>query len=416
MKRSPTTGRTAALLICGSLPVMAGAAISPSLPVMQEVFRSTPHVATLVPLVLTIPALFIALSAPFIGAVVDHWGRKPMLILSLALFALAGMAGLALDTLPSLLVSRAFLGLGVGMLMTTTTTLHTDYFSGLERVRFMGFQSSLIGLNGMALMMGEGLLADYHWRAPFGLYAIGWLLLPLVIRFIQEPRIHRTPVFTTGPEISLLTEGPTPTEEHRFETAMLSALAFFGMLTFYLVPVNLPFLIKELTGGSAARAGLALGVSTLLSAAVALFFRPVRQRISHRGVFFVLFLIIGVGYLILGSARTYSHILVGMVLGGAGFGFFTPNMNVRLAEIAPPARRGRWVGGLTACYFLGQFLSPLAAQPFLRSSGISGTFTWAGRVSILIGLGFAASATFRGLKRRVGENSVLRPVEEIYED
>ena len=36
------------------------------------------------------------------------------------------------------------------------------------------------------------------------------------------------------------------------------------------------------------------------------------------------------------------------------------------------------LSGLVTGIFLGQFLSPLAAQPLIEVAGISGAFTWTG--------------------------------------
>jgi MFS family permease len=66
------------LLLISTLTVMAGATIAPSLPAMQAVFADIPNVGYLVWLVLTLPALFIAIGAPLVGVLIDQLGRKPM--------------------------------------------------------------------------------------------------------------------------------------------------------------------------------------------------------------------------------------------------------------------------------------------------------------------------------------------------
>ena len=60
-------GLRLALLAASSLTVMAGATMSPSLPAMQSHFHDVPDVAYWVKLLLTLPALFIALFAPVAG-------------------------------------------------------------------------------------------------------------------------------------------------------------------------------------------------------------------------------------------------------------------------------------------------------------------------------------------------------------
>ena len=80
------------LLASAALTIMAGATIAPSLPAMREVFVGTPGAEVLVRLVLTITALAIALTAPLAGLFADRVGRRPLLVGSLVLYALAGSA------------------------------------------------------------------------------------------------------------------------------------------------------------------------------------------------------------------------------------------------------------------------------------------------------------------------------------
>ena len=85
-----TSIRNLTILLGGTMTVMAGATIAAALPEMNLVFQDVPNVDFLVKLVLTIPALLIAISAPFSGVLLDRWGRKPVLIAALILYGLAG--------------------------------------------------------------------------------------------------------------------------------------------------------------------------------------------------------------------------------------------------------------------------------------------------------------------------------------
>lgn len=96
------------LLLVSTLTVMAGATIAPSLPAMQQHFAEVANVAYWVRLVLTVPALLIAIGAPFVGVLIDQLGRKPLLTTALVVYGLAGSSGLWLNTIGLILVGRAF--------------------------------------------------------------------------------------------------------------------------------------------------------------------------------------------------------------------------------------------------------------------------------------------------------------------
>ena len=122
------------VLMAGScLPVMAAVLVAPVLPRIQAHYAAVPNVQILVPVMLTIPALFLGLIAPFAGAVVDKLGRVPLLLACLLLYGIAGTAPLWLEDLHAIIVSRAFVGIAEAGVMTCCTTLIGDYFDGAKR-------------------------------------------------------------------------------------------------------------------------------------------------------------------------------------------------------------------------------------------------------------------------------------------
>ena len=68
---------------------------------------STPQAEFLAKMVLTIPALSIAIFSAPVGWLIDRTGRKTVLISAIFLYALAGTSGLYLDSLHAILASRA---------------------------------------------------------------------------------------------------------------------------------------------------------------------------------------------------------------------------------------------------------------------------------------------------------------------
>jgi MFS family permease len=80
---------------------------------MRQFFASVNNADFVVRLVLTAPALFIAIGAPVVGVLIDKFGRKPLLTVALAIYGIAGSSGLWLDSLGFILVGRALLGMSV---------------------------------------------------------------------------------------------------------------------------------------------------------------------------------------------------------------------------------------------------------------------------------------------------------------
>lgn len=374
----------ATLLLSSSLTVMAGATIAPSLPAMRDYFAATPNADYWVRLVLTVPALFIAIAAPFVGTMIDRFGRKPLLTFAVLLYGIAGTSGAVLNDIGIILVGRVLLGLSVAGIMTTATALIADYYTGATRAQFLGFQAGFMGLGGVLFLSLGGLLADVNWRMPFLIYLLALLILPLVVLVLPEPN-------RTEAAQKLGADAPEAFPWHIAGLTYLAAL--LSQIVFYLIPVQLPFYLKQLVNATASQSGFAIALATLLSAASAIAYKQIKARLSFIGIYAIAFLAMAVGYFVISVSPTYAMVLLGLALAGAGLGLLMPNMNVCLTSVTPVSLRGRVLGGLTTAFFLGQFVSPILSQPLSSVVGLDITYRLASGLmtamgAIALGLGW----------------------------
>ena len=100
------------------MTVMSGTTVVAAMPKVSDYFQGVPNAELLVRLFLTTPFLFTALTAPLAGYVVDRLGRKLILISSLIVFGIAGTSGLYLNSLFTLIIGRALLGISIGGILT----------------------------------------------------------------------------------------------------------------------------------------------------------------------------------------------------------------------------------------------------------------------------------------------------------
>lgn len=377
--RSPADlRRNSTLLFISTLTIMSGATISASLPGIAARFADVENVALLSRLVLTLPAVFIALFSPAAGFLVDRFGRKPLLTVSLALFAIAGASGLVLDTLPGLLVGRAALGIAVGGIMTATTALVGDFFQGAARDRYMGLQQAFVGVGGTIFLTGGGFLAEVHWRGPFLIYTVAILLVPAALAFLPEPRRARP----AGPATGADRLGGRATAL----LALLFLAAAVNMIAFYMIPTQLPFYLETLGFAAPSLAGTAIGAGQFVGVVSALAFAPFRRLAGIMGVFGLGFVSAGLSFLLLSGAESYAGVLAAMAVSGVCMGTIMPNFAAAAMLLAPPARRGRVSGLLVSSIFAGQFLSPVVSQPLIAVSGYDGAYAIVGAIVLAFGV------------------------------
>lgn len=353
----------AALLLASSLTVMAGAIIAPSLPLIREHFQAAPGVDLQVRLVLTMPALFIVLGAPLAGWIADRRGRRGLLLWAILGYAIAGSSGAYLASLESILLGRALLGLAVAGIMTAVTALLADYYAGEERARVMGMQAAFMGLGGVLFTAMGGVLAGVDWRGPFLVYLLALGLFPLALLTLWEPdRSSTEPLPLPG-------TGVTKVGAPMAVLAPVYGVSFLLQLSFYTIPVQLPFRLAEVAGGGPLMAGLAIGTSSLFFSLSSLLSARVNRGMPPGAIVSRGFVIGAVGFVGVALASTPAGIFPALAVIGVGSGLVLPAMSVWLTTAVPAKVRGRALGGMTTAVFLGQFVSPLATQPVLRAWG-----------------------------------------------
>eukprot|EP00033_Pygsuia_biforma_P004187 GCRY01004594.1.p1 GENE.GCRY01004594.1~~GCRY01004594.1.p1 ORF type:complete len:569 (-),score=75.74 GCRY01004594.1:635-2341(-) len=179
------------LLSTASLSVMAGALIAPSLPTIKDNFRDEANVEVLVRLLVTMPSLAIVFSSPFIGSILNYFGRVRVLLFGCILFAGAGATGIYLNDLVVILVFRGVLGIAISAIQPSVTTLIGDYWPPQHRSKILGYMSGTMSVGGFFFLNFAGLLALIHWRGPFYVYLLSIPMAILVLLILKEPPFSR---------------------------------------------------------------------------------------------------------------------------------------------------------------------------------------------------------------------------------
>ncbi len=358
---------------------MAGAGITAATPAIGRHFHDIAHVELLSKLLLTLPSFFIAVLAPFAGQIIDRVGRKKPLLWSLLLYAMGGTSGIFLDNIYAILAGRALLGVAVAGIMTINTTLIGDYFQGIGRSRFMGWQGAFMSFGGVLFVSVGGLLADISWRMPFLIYTFSLLIMAMVIFFIYEPRVREA---APGED-----EKPFKSRKQR-KYLLLYVTAFLGMLFFYVIPTQVPFLLQKESSLNSSAVGYTISIAVLAGALVSYNYGRIRIRLNFYQIYALTFSLMGAGYVMVSLFSSYTGIFTGLIIAGFGTGTLMPNTNLWLISLAPAKRRGRLVGRLNFSVYLGQFLSPVLLFPLIRWQSIHFSFAVSGLIMILMAAAF----------------------------
>lgn len=339
------------LLLLGScLPVLGAVLLAPVLPRMQAHFADVSGSSVLVPVVLTLPALMIALLAPFAGLIADRLGRKPLLLASMSLYVLCGVLPLWLDSLPAIVLSRAGIGLAEAGIMTCCTTLMGDYYRGARRERLFALQMVATSLSAAVFIALGGFLGQNDWRTPFALYAVGLVFLPLMAWKLWEPQAGPQPGPTTHP----MPAGQFPWRP----LTPLYVLSLLAGLSLFIVPVQAGYLLNLLHVDAPQQIGMTMGANQLGVLVGALSFR-LFSGLRGQHLLLIAYVLAGSGGLLMADALSHVRVVVAVTINGLGIGLMLPTLITWIMSQVNFHQRGRAAGCFTAAIFAGEFSSPL---------------------------------------------------------
>jgi MFS family permease len=377
------------LLMAGScLPILGAVLIAPVLPKMQDHFASVPGAKALVPLALTVPALALALLAPFAGVIVDRVGRKRLLIVATLLYAAFGTAPLWLDSLGAIIASRALVGVTEAAIMICCTTLIGDYYSGHQRVKYLALQTMCASASATVFFVLGGAAGSAGWRVPFWVYAVSLVLAPLMASALPD----------VGARAAAY-EAPVEAEARRpfpwRPLAGICALTFFGAMVFYTVPVEMSYLLDDLGVENPGVIGLATAIASAATVGGAVTFARLKR--SPDPMLPAVLAVCAVGFGVMFLAGNAPLLVIGAVVNCVGTGMLLPALLTSAMSRLAFEDRGRGTGLWTAAFFGGEFVCPLVLL-----AGESAVGSLAGAVGVL---GLASALVAAGLwaaRRRVG--------------
>ena len=366
------------------LAVAAAAVVAPVAPQMAAYFGGSPETEGLVQLGIGLPALFVALFGALFGHMADAVGRKPVLLTALVAYTICGSAPLILNSLPLILLSRAGVGMSEAAVLATAMALMGDLFLGAAREKWYAIQGATATIAAVLLIAISGVLGDGDWRRPFAIYLAPLILCLLVARFPRETRRVRDEAGARWSQLGAA------------RLARIGAVTFLTAIAFYLVLIQLPFLLVERGVADPRLIGLGTAAGAVSAPLGAYIFR----RLSFTSVsvrMTLSFTFSAIGLWVLALETNYSAMLVGAAINGVGSGIALPTLMTWAMEGLQLELRGRMAGFWNGAFFMGQFLSPLA---FLGIVALTGSRTAAlvvfGSAVALAAVAALASATIRG--------------------
>lgn len=215
----------------------------PSFPHIAADFAATP---AQLQQTLSVYLFTLAFMTLFHGTLSDSFGRRPVILCSLALYVFASVGCAFSASLPQLLVWRAVQGLSAGAGIIVGRAIIRDSLEGHEAQRLMSLVTMIFGIApAIAPVIGGWLQNAVGWRAIFWFLTFyGLVLLAATLRWLPEthPVADRQP-FRAGPLMrNYLSLGGNA------RLLLLCLVIAFNFSGFFLYIVSAPAVIYGLLG------------------------------------------------------------------------------------------------------------------------------------------------------------------------
>lgn len=370
--------RLLVLLAAGSLTTMAGGVVAPILPEMVQELNIEPELAGIL---VSIHCLTIALFSPPLGILADRVGKIRVLIISLILYALFGVAGAWMQSFWPLLVLRGLLGAASGGIAAASLGLMGNMYEGKERSQALALATTALTIAGIIDPLLGGWVGASRWQYTFYLYGLGLPLALLVASTIKEQPLTQPKSAATNPIADL-----TKVLGQHHALKLLIALGL-NSVAMYAVVIYAPLYLQTTIGAGPVLNGIVLASRAIGAAGISAFGTAhLVQLLGAMPATAVGFGIMAVTLATIPLLHQFIWIMLTAILFGVGFGIVLPSLYSALANLAPSELRSSVLAAGTGVGFLGQFLSPILLGPVLGYSGLEGVFYAAAGVALLTGL------------------------------
>lgn len=370
--------RTVLIIFASTLvSVMGVSLISPVLPTIQAAWNISASQASLLISAFTLPGVVLT---PFVGLISDRIGRKRVLVPSLFLFGVSGVAIVFVDGFGTILGLRVIQGIAGSAIMSLTVTLLGDLFSGERRSRLIGLNASILAIGAAGYPLLGGVLALLSWAVPFVCFALGIVIAVAGSAILPDPDSSTD---SSGLSYIINAARAVPTR-----TALGLYVSMFGIFVIlYGAQLTIiPFILDDFYGLSSGMIGLLLGLPAVTMGLTSSQSSRLLRHLSPPRLIALGFVTYGIGMTLASLTHSIVVLAGALFLFGIGQGFAEPITDTALNALTPDAFRGGIMSIRTSVLQFGTTLGPPVFVAVASIVGYTDTLLIAGITAFALGV------------------------------
>jgi len=351
------------LLVAVVIPFGNGL-LSPTLDSLVEPLGASPATIGWLISVFWAPGILIV---PIAGLLADTYGRKRILVVSLLVYGIAGLAMAFTQSFTHALILRLLQGIGWAGLLPIVTTIIGDLYVPPRELTAQGLRVGVTGLTGAAVSLIAGALVVVSWQYPFLLFGLAIPVGLLVLLRFEEPTTLRS-----------VADGETPNARtqrrdlfvllRRPAVRTIIVARFFPDVVWVAFATYISIVVVRILGGSPVQAGaMFAAVSILIGGSASQAGRLSGWFPGRISLAVTAALGYTAGLLVVMLATSIEIAFVGTAVFGVSFGIAIATFVSLLTDLAPDSQRSSVVSiGATGGRLLGT-LTPIAMGGVIAS-------------------------------------------------
>ena len=369
------------ILSLSLLTVMAGAAMAPALGVISEYFSD--EKTLFVQMIISMPAVFIFLTSFVFPKLAAKFRARTLLMIGLAFYTIGGCVAGVFNSIWIVLLMRALVGVGVGIIMPLSTGLLAFYFSPQEQEGLMGWSSAMNNMGGVIATLISGALATVSWRISFLVYLMGLISIVLCAAFMPNDKIQSDEADerrgSAEPEHVIPSTGQVFRSNYVYIIAM-----FLEMSTFFIYPANFAMVTVRAGVIPENLTAIIMAIMDLVAFFGGMLFVKVKAAAGGSTKFVAPILFVE-GYVLLGVVGGWLGVLAGSVCVG-----FANGEGIPLIISEASKKMGRLAATtvmplISAALYIAQFASPfiMSGVAAIAGDAVNLPYYWGAALGVI---------------------------------
>ena len=364
----------AAGLLVMSLTMACNSALAPILAEVGKFFPDASDSAIQIVLTLinltTLPMMLIE------PAFESKITKRDIALIGTVLMLIGGLMPQVLNSqLWMLYAASIVIGAGLSLVVVVSSSLISDYFTGIEKSRVMGFQSIFVSIGGTIIAKGSGMFtAMAGWKRG---YLVFMICVPIILI-----------VALTVPKGTVVQK-----EESGEKAGISGSMIYFGalcLITGIFVATfntNIAMYIDRKGIGDASTAGTVASIMQVIGILGGLVLGNT-VKLFKRFTIGASILMMAAGTAMVGFSTSLPVICIGAAVVGFGFAIRNPGAVTFAANMVPAAQASLAIAIVSATYNVGNFVSAYVVNPVANMLGddIANRFIVSAVALVVIGI------------------------------